>query len=159
MCVCVCVGMHLSLCVCVCVWHKSLTCCTNINCATTCKLLFDCIKCPIHMPLPGWVSSAATPPTPTTPLPTPVAMPISAHTSAHSMLRVMCLYGLALLFVLLSSSGNTFCSSRTLRSLSHRGRVHKKRVCPNGQHFVSWLMACDNCLYCLYWLPRRTRGI
>lgn len=52
-CVCVCVGMHLSLCVCVCVWHKSLTCCTNINCATTCKLLFDCIKCPIHMPLPG----------------------------------------------------------------------------------------------------------
>lgn len=105
----------------VCVWHKSLTCCTNINCATTCKLLFDCIKCPIHMPLPGWVASAATPPTPPPPIPLP--LPISAHTSAHSMLRVMRLYGaatvrLALLFVLLLFWQHFLQLSRcTLRSL------------------------------------------
>jgi len=31
---------------------KGLTCCTNINCATTCKLLFDCIKPTIPIPVP-----------------------------------------------------------------------------------------------------------
>lgn len=75
-----CVDVWVCIYLCVCVWHKSLTCCTNINCATTCKLLFDCIKCPIHMPLPGWVSSAATPPTPSTPLPPPR---VHAHLSSH----------------------------------------------------------------------------
>lgn len=31
---------------------KGLTCCTNINCATTCKLLFDCMKRTIPTPIP-----------------------------------------------------------------------------------------------------------